>query len=283
MAVDGGGDGGLPLEAHFRWRLRLTASLAVSPPRQDPVARPGRGNGGLGYRAVAEAEGLATPSQPRAGVTQRTLRRLAPRPRSGPSLTGTWPRRLQGPGPAVPWASPLPAHAALGAAQPQPGPALLPDSSWPEATGSHHRVATAPQPRRGHPCPHTTRRAQEPAPGGRQARGSGPCPRSRSRTRPRRRHGGGRGFCRRELWRDTPTGTQVAAPGRGAGGGGQVQVEGLAGRRDGNRARGVAWVRARHPGVVWGAAAFQGRLLAAWRAGPAGSAPSGARAVVGGA
>ncbi|XP_030620271.1 uncharacterized protein LOC111171362 [Delphinapterus leucas] len=54
------------------------------------------------------------------------------------SLTATWPRRLQGPGPAVVWASHLPAHAALGAAQTQTGPALLPDSSWPEATGSHH-------------------------------------------------------------------------------------------------------------------------------------------------
>ena len=136
MAVDGGGGRGLPLEAHFRWRWRLNASPAAGPPRQGPLARPGRGNGGLGYRAAAE--GLATTSQPRAAVTQQTLRRLAPRPRSRTSLTGTWPRRLQGPGPAVPWASALPAHAALGAARPQPGPALLPDSSWPEATGSHH-------------------------------------------------------------------------------------------------------------------------------------------------
>ena len=38
------------------------------------------------------------------------------------------------------------------------------------------------------------------------------------------------------------TGTQVAAPGLGAGGGGQVQVEGLAGRKDGNWARGGVWV-----------------------------------------
>lgn len=73
------------------------------------------------------------------------------------------------------------------------------------------------------------------------------------------------------------TGTQVAAPGLGAGGGGQVQVEGLAGRKDGSWARGGVWVRAGHPGSVWGAAAFQGRLLAAWPAGPAGSAPAVAR------
>ena len=74
------------------------------------------------------------------------------------------------------------------------------------------------------------------------------------------------------------TGAQVAAAGLGASGGGQVQVEGLAGRKDGNRARGGFWVRASHPGSVRGAAAFRGRLLAARPAVPAGSGPSGARA-----
>ncbi|TKC36126.1 hypothetical protein EI555_015149, partial [Monodon monoceros] len=54
----------LPL---FRWRLRLTASSAASPSRQGLVARPGRGNGGLG----------------------KPFRRLAPRPKSRMSLTGT--------------------------------------------------------------------------------------------------------------------------------------------------------------------------------------------------
>ena len=62
-----------------------------------------------------------------------------------------------------------------------------------------------------------------------------------------------------------------------AGGGGQVQVEGLAGSTDLTCACGGVWVQASHHGSGWGVAAFQRRLLAAWLARPAGSAPSSAR------
>ena len=59
-------------------------------------------------------------------------------------------------------------------------------------------------------------------------------------------------------------GRQVAAPGLGSSGGGQVQVEGLAGRTDGPRVRGHVWFPSGHPRSVWCASAFQGRLRAAW-------------------
>ena len=53
-----------------------------------------------------------------------------------------------------------------------------------------------------------------------------------------------------------------------------MQVEGLVGRVDGTRVRGHVCFASGHQRSVWCAAAFQGRLLAAWPVRQAGSALS---------
>ncbi|XP_059952651.1 collagen alpha-1(I) chain-like [Mesoplodon densirostris] len=138
----------------------------------------GRGPGGFRSRGPRS---LGHPPRPAHGALG------AAQPQPGPALLpgSSWPEATgshhggRGPGgfrsrgPRSLGHPPRPAHGALGAAQPQPGPALLPGSSWPEATGSHHGVARRPAPPGSAPPPAQAgeRRPRGRGPGGFRSRG----------------------------------------------------------------------------------------------------------------
>ncbi|XP_065750013.1 collagen alpha-2(I) chain-like [Phocoena phocoena] len=168
-----------------------------------------------------------------------------------------------------------------------------PTRSWPETSGSRAGPPARQQLTRSHwepplsqhgpsvparpPLPPRCRRAQDPAPGGRQARGCGP-----AAPAPRTPHDPGRvktaeGRLFPEGAVERHTGRQVAAARLGADAGAQVQIQGLAGRKNGKRARGHVWLPASQPRSVWCATAIQGRLLASWPAGQAQPSRSPAR------
>ena len=261
----------MPLEAQLRWRLRLTALPAASPLRQGPAARPGRrqdASGTRGWRSGGRPRSPGRAGRPRPVGAWRPAADPARRSQGrGPGgFRARRPRSLGHP--------PLPAHAELGAAQPRPGRPSGRAAAGPKPLGattewarplSPSKATLAPTPPAEHRTPPLVAGrpgeavpapAPAPAPGrGETAEGGGLFPEGAAE-----RH----------------TGSQLAAARLGSGGRGQVQVEGLAGRTAGTPACGGVWVRASHHGSGWGAAAFQGHLLASWPARPAGSAPSGA-------
>ena len=123
MAVDASGARGVPLEAQLRWRLRLTASPAASPPRQGPTARPGRGRASSGTGAGGGWQrGWRPPSPGRAGPTKPFgAWRPAPDPARPSRGRGPGGFRARGRGPlGLPAARPRGARRSPAAAQAGP-------------------------------------------------------------------------------------------------------------------------------------------------------------------
>ena len=99
-----------------------------------PCCLPRQATGGLGDPEVAESWATL---QPCSGGNLRTRRRLTLHLRSRSTLTRTWPQRLKGRWPAVPWAlHNLSTLAVLGAAQPWPGRPSCSTAVGPKPLGS---------------------------------------------------------------------------------------------------------------------------------------------------
>ena len=239
-----------------------------------PCRLPRQATGGLGDPGLADTW---VTSQLRSGGTLQARRRLALHPRSLLTLTRTWPWRLKGTWPAVPWAfTTLSAHTALGKGQPPPGRPYCLTAVGPKPLGDTIESARPLRASKATLAPTPT--AEESSLCLVTGWARGPVP-AQEPTPAHDRGETAEGGLFPEGAVERHTGRQVAAARMGAGAVGQVQVEGLAGLPIISRACGRVWVRASHPGSGWGAAASQGRLLAACPAGPAGSAPSGARCV----